>query len=196
MRIPAAAPEKSDQPGLVLSERQVRSLASPARHEVFATLLRLGPSSARELADALDQPADALYYHLRHLAKVGLVHEVGKRPTATRPEAVYEVTAKLLRVHPTRRDRRYLGAMRKLFAAALRTVSRRIDAALDDPDLERQGPHRRLTFRTQLVRLDDASLEAVNNKLDELSKLLGERTGDEGELYQVVTVATVVRRSN
>lgn len=180
---------------LVLSEAQLRSLGSPARHEVFATLLRIGPASVAELAEALGQPADGLYYHVRQMMGAGLVQDLGKRPAATRHEAVYAVTARLIRTHPTTRASGYLEALQQLFASTFRLLARRIGTALHDPALTRTGPSRQLTVRTQLVRLDDLALVELNRKLDAINRFLGSRSGaGGGTLYQVVLVATKVVR--
>jgi len=197
MSNPNPSPTTDIEPGMLLSVRQLRSLASPARNEVFSTLLRLGPASVREVAIALDKPADALYYHFKNLAAAGLVSDCGKRPGATRSESVYEVSARLLRIDPGDRTPRYLGAVRNLFDATLRLLGRRLGAALNDRSVRRAGPGRQLTFKTQLARLDDVALAELNRKLDDLSKFLAERSTPEGgELYQVVTAATLLRRGD
>ena len=183
------------QQATLLSEAQLHSLASAARREVFHTLGRIGPASVGEIAVALGQPADALYYHVRHLARAGLVAELGKRAASTRRESVYAVTTRLIRVDPSRRATRYLSAVRKLFESTLRSVARRIGAALDDPEVERSGPRRQVSLQTHLVRLDDVGLAELNRRIDGLSEFLAKRSlTDSGELYQVLTVTTTLRR--
>jgi DNA-binding transcriptional ArsR family regulator len=173
-----------------LDQDQLECLASGPRHEVFGTLLRLGPASVREVAEALGQPADALYFHIRRLLEVGLIENLGKRAATTRREKVYRVVSARLRSHPTTRDAGYLAALGRLFESLSRGLARRLKAALEVPALERQGPDRELTVRSLLVRLDGEALREVNRRLDELSEFLAEQARvDEGEPYQVFLAA-------
>ena len=55
--------------------RRLSALASPVRIELVGVLQTRGPSSIREMALALDRPADGLYHHVRILLKAGLLVE-------------------------------------------------------------------------------------------------------------------------
>ena len=63
------------------------------RFELLEAMRSLAPCSVRELALALDRPADSIYPHLRPLVRIGVVREVGERPGRTRPERVYDLAA-------------------------------------------------------------------------------------------------------
>ena len=68
-------------------------MMAPVRFELLEAMRTIAPCSARELALALDRPADALYPHLRVLLRIGVVQDVGERPGRTRPERVYDLAA-------------------------------------------------------------------------------------------------------
>jgi predicted ArsR family transcriptional regulator len=193
-RAPRERPDAADA-AITLDERQVACLATPLRHEIFMTLVSIGPASAGDVARALGRAPDGLYYHLHELVRVGLVLDLGKRPAATRPETIYDAVGHLIRTELAPRSPGYLNALKRLFASTLRSLSRRLDHALDDPSLRRSGPTRQLTLRTQLVRLDDVALAELNRRFDTLTEFVGNRSLDEGgELYQVLVAATTVER--
>src|SRR5690606_4460037 len=73
-------------------------------------LLRQGPRSAGELAEALGISGTAVRSHLVRLEERGLVTTVGSRPGTRRPEALYGVTPQAEQLFP------------KAYAAALSAV--------------------------------------------------------------------------
>jgi hypothetical protein len=72
---------------------QWAKMMAPVRFELLEAMRAIAPCSAREIALALDRPADALYPHLRALVRVGVVRDMGERPGRTRPERVYDLVA-------------------------------------------------------------------------------------------------------
>jgi DNA-binding transcriptional ArsR family regulator len=179
--------QRTTREEILLTEGQLRSLGSPVRNEIFATLLRFGPASVGEIAAAMGQPASGLYYHLRHLLRAGLVRDEGKRPAATRSESVYAVAAGSVRVDPETRAPGYLEALAKLFDSVLRRLSRRLRSALHEPEVRRSGPARQVTLRTYLVRLEEADLVELNRRFDDVGEFLASRADAErGRLQQVL----------
>src|SRR5512143_8280 len=75
---------------------QIAALASPIRQEILDALAGMPGSSVASIADALGRPADSLYYHLRALARVGLVVPAGRG--RARSEALYRTIAPNLRL--------------------------------------------------------------------------------------------------
>lgn len=63
---------------LRLDTRALRVLAHPLRSRLLSALRVDGPATATELAARLDTNTGATSYHLRKLAEVGLVVEVGE----------------------------------------------------------------------------------------------------------------------
>lgn len=65
---------------VVLTPEALRVLAHPLRARLLSALRRDGPATATELASALHTNTGATSYHLRKLADVGLVTEIGGQP--------------------------------------------------------------------------------------------------------------------
>jgi DNA-binding transcriptional ArsR family regulator len=60
----------------------IKGLSHPLRVQLFDKLSELGPMTASRLAELLGESSGATSYHLRQLAKHGLVQEVEGRGTA------------------------------------------------------------------------------------------------------------------
>ena len=58
-----------------MSTEVLKALANPIRRRVWAEIARLHYARAADLAQLLDVPANTLSFHLRVLAKAGLIHE-------------------------------------------------------------------------------------------------------------------------
>ena len=126
----------------VREARQIEALASGARQELVDALQTLGPCSIAELGAHLGRASDSLYYHVRLLARAGLVVERGSRRSGARDEALWDVPGRLaLDVEPrTARERRTL---LRLVSSALRLAERELRAALEGgAAVFRRGPAR------------------------------------------------------
>lgn len=77
-----------------LDSGQLRCLAHPLRSRLLSALRTYGPATASGLAQRLDTNSGATSYHLRELAKVGLVEEDEERGTARERwwRAAHEIT--------------------------------------------------------------------------------------------------------
>ncbi|MDE1565946.1 ArsR/SmtB family transcription factor [Actinotignum timonense] len=58
-----------------LNREQLRALSHPVRLSLLHTLSRLGHARAADLAEELELPANSMSYHLRILARGGLIRE-------------------------------------------------------------------------------------------------------------------------
>ncbi|WP_438856313.1 ArsR/SmtB family transcription factor [Agromyces sp. M3QZ16-3] len=76
-----AQPSSTRHPGIdhVLSTESLKSLAHPLRVQIYDELSTYGPFTASGLAERLGESSGATSYHLRQLAKAGLVQEVTGR---------------------------------------------------------------------------------------------------------------------
>jgi len=63
--------------------------ASPVRAEILSLFEAMGRATVRELAEAMDRPADGLYHHVHRLEAVGIIEEHGRRPAIRGSEVVY-----------------------------------------------------------------------------------------------------------
>jgi hypothetical protein len=68
-------------------------MMAPVRFEMLEAMRSLAPCSVREMALAIDRPADTLYPHLRQLLRIGVVLDAGERQGRTRTERVYDLAA-------------------------------------------------------------------------------------------------------
>lgn len=72
----------ADHPQRTLDLNSVKALSHPLRVLIYDKLSVLGPMTASMLAGELDESSGATSYHLRQLAKHGLVREVEGRGSA------------------------------------------------------------------------------------------------------------------
>lgn len=168
---------------------QVEALASPVRQEIVATMERLGPCAARELAARLGREPESLYYHLRKLVAVGLVREAGKRPVGRRSEAVFTLVARDIAVDPKSRSARFLEMVARSASALLRLTERSYVAALEDPASVRHGPRCNLQIRRHHARLSPRAIAEINRRLDDLSAYVLAHDDPKQERFYSVTVA-------
>ncbi|MCG3123117.1 MAG: hypothetical protein GIKADHBN_01526 [Phycisphaerales bacterium] len=93
------APQPDADAGLIRDPRQIRALISPVRQEIVDAIHAAGPLTISQLAGHLGRPADALYFHIRTLQRVGLLIQVGTVATGRRAGSLYDVCARPLRIH-------------------------------------------------------------------------------------------------
>lgn len=77
----------------VRDARALRALAHPLRLRLLSYLLTMGPRTARQCAEALDDTGANCSYHLRHLAGFGLVERVAQPRDADQRERPWRATA-------------------------------------------------------------------------------------------------------
>jgi DNA-binding transcriptional ArsR family regulator len=70
---------------------QIAALAAPLRASLLDLVERRGASAVRELAEQLGVQPDTLHYHVRRLVEIGLLEQVGTRPTKRHDEALYDL---------------------------------------------------------------------------------------------------------
>ena len=150
---------------------QIAALASPARVEILDVLASLGVSSVAAIAAALGRPADALYYHLRFLVRVGLVRHVGKGRGRRREQALYKTVAPRLSVAYDPEDPANTAAMTRTAAGLLRLGVRDFRVAFA-PGTVVSGPRRELWIGRVAARLSGADVERVNRLLKATSGVL------------------------
>lgn len=162
-------------------------MASPARMAILQRLDAEGPASIRELAERLGRPATALYHHLAHLQKHGLVRITEHRDTGRRPEAVYAAAS----AHLSSRDAvRTASGRRSLVRVATRVVAatlRAFASTATHAAARFEGPHRNCAVRHLAFRADDERLARINALIEEL-----EAAGLEGSTQGETLLLTVL----
>ena len=175
-------PTKASPTHPVTSAPQIRALASTVRQELIDALQALGQASVPELAQQLARPADALYYHVRALQRVGLLRQVGSRQQGRHVEAVYSTVApeQVLKLSYKTGATAENAALKQLVGGMLRVSGRAFSAALGDADCVTEGPHRELWAGRIQGWLTPAALTRANSLLQELGELFapGQRPAD------------------
>ncbi|SFN70307.1 winged helix-turn-helix domain-containing protein [Dokdonella immobilis] len=164
---------------------EIDLLASPTRIEIVDTLEALGRAvSVAELAGELGRPADGLYYHLRQLARGGLIEEE-TAPDGRRFRLRTESGARLsLRYRPgATANARAVG---RVAASVLRVAERDFKRALGDPGAVVEGPRRELWAARGKGWVGPDQLTEINRLLGRLMELLHQpRTPEHDTLIAV-----------
>ena len=165
-------------------------LASPTRQELVDTLDALGGEAAvAELASQLGRPVAGLYYHLQLMARAGLIEELAGAGSARR----YRVPPALrLRYRPgsTANAR----AVTQFAGGMLRIAQRDFAAAIRDPRVAVDGPHRMLWAARVKGWVGDAELTEINQLIARLAVLVSpERAAGRDRMIALTWLLAPVR---
>lgn len=166
---------------------QLRALASPLRQELLDVLESIGPCGIAELAAPLGRTADALYFHVRRLQKVGLVVEVERRRVDRHTVAIYDVPGRPLRIDRTKARPADLQAV---VAGILRLAMRDHRRGLTDPATVTTGQARNHWGGRARGWLDARQLAKANDLLERLVALL--RSGRPGRGREPIALSWVL----
>lgn len=159
---------------------QIRCLASPIRQEIVDAIAAGGPMSMSELARHLGRAADGLYFHVRALARVGLLVEQSSVRSGKRFAAVYDVPFRPLMIE---RSPRRAPSIARVIESALRLAGRDAGRALRNPKITTVGTKRELTAGRVKGWLTLDERKHVNVLLDEMLGILrSSRPGPDREL--------------
>lgn len=177
------------RPYLIRRRDQIAALESAVRQEIIDTIQAAGPRSAPEISALMGRPADALYYHLKRLVRVGLLVVRETRRTGRREEAVYDLAGHpLVLDYPVRPE----GAghpLSRLVRAMLRTAERDFRAAVGSEQARPDGDRRTLWAGRRHAWLSARDLERVNGLLDRLVEIMTRaRNPANGELCTLTLV--------
>ena len=159
----------------VRTAAQVRALSGPLPHRITAAMERLGPCTVREVAGAIDEPPESLYYHIRRLHRLGLLRERGRRRSGANEQAVYELPGRVIVYDPRNTSKDFLAALRRSAAALLRATDRMWQAALGHPATRRAGRRRNLMIQHHYARLNARDLAELNQRLEAIARFVHER---------------------
>ena len=178
-----------DRIHVIESPQQLRALASAARQEIVDVLSRLGTVSVAELAATLGRPADALYYHLRVLVRVGLVVEVVKERAAGRQEARYRTVAPELHLRYSAADRAKVRDTSAIVASMLRLGTRDFRRSLERGQVRLSGADRELWALRATGWLEERDIQSVNTKIQDLRDAVW-KPKNSGRLYGITILLT------
>ncbi|MCW4464749.1 helix-turn-helix domain-containing protein [Glutamicibacter sp. MNS18] len=162
------SPKEAD---ITLTTPMLRALANPLRRRIFDTLTALGSARAADLAQALDVAANKVSFHLRELAKAGMIGEApelarDKRDRVWRPTGEGFTTGE-----PTARsDQGPASAMNAYLNQVAHDEKRRLEAALRHAQ-RLYGPDAGKPAKAQL---SNSNLMLTEDEAHELLRRLGE----------------------
>lgn len=148
---------------------QVRALSSGVRQEILDAMESAGPCSIAELAETLGRSPDRLYFHVRRLAKVGLLNEVERRKNGRHVALVYDVPGRPMQMHTRRAGGR---GMKNIAGAMLRLAQRDYAKAIDSPQSVLDGEHRTLWAARSRGWLTEHEIARLNELLSEAASLV------------------------
>ncbi len=151
--------------------RQVRALRSPVRQEIVDAVAAEGPCTVAQLGAQLGRAPDALYYHIRSLARLGLLVERDTGGNGRRA-AILDVPARPMRIRYRPEDPAQARALQQLAGAMLRLTARDFRAGLASPDAVPEGPRRNLWAARAKGRLSPARLARLTALLSEAASIV------------------------
>lgn len=178
---------------VVRTPQQLAVLAAAARQEIVDVLAGMDTVSVAELAAALDRPADALYFHLRALARAGLVKQAGYRRRRGRKEALFRTVAPelFLEYRPQNESNRH--GVNAIVSSMFRLGIRDFRRAFEAGNAVVSGPQRELWALRKSARLSAAQVEGLNRSIKRVAAEFSPRNR-QGRLYAVTILLTPLER--
>lgn len=174
------APQRVDDP------RTLRALSHPLRLRLLAELASTSPQNVSMLAEAVDEPANSVSYHLSQLVAHGLARRVEGPSGATRRERWFEAASRTGYAIEIRDDApggtATVAAVR---AWALQQAADSFDRSVaNEPEARRRGlPFGNAVINAHLTDAEARELQAelsrLTTRLAELSRQQRDATPDE-----------------
>lgn len=174
---------------VIRSQKQMAVLTSAPRQEIVDILADAGTLSVAELAAVLGRPADALYFHLRALLRVGLVRQAGFRYRGRRKEALFRTIAPDLWLQYQPRHEPNRRAVTAVVSSMLRLGIRDFRRSFQRGDVIVSGRRRELWALRKAGHLSLADLAVVNRLIERLRSATSKPKGH-GRLYAVTVLLT------
>jgi DNA-binding transcriptional ArsR family regulator len=154
---------------------QIRVLSSGVRQEIVDTLAALGGEAAvGDLADQLGRPADGLYYHLRLLARHGLIEEMGMQGRKERRYRLAGQGSAPLRLAYRKGEDNNLPALAGFAQSLLQVAGRDFQQALDEDEAALEGPRRELWTARNKGWVSGEDLEEINRLIERINELVSQ----------------------
>lgn len=173
---------------------QLAALRAPTRQEIVDVLAPMGEASIADLAAALGRPADALYYHIRILQRVGLVVSTGERMAGGHKETLFQTIAPDLRLGYRPGKDGNSRNVSPIIASMLRMTNRDFSDAFSDSAVAVDGKRRELWAARVTGWLTEHQLESVNRYIAELRKETTKSSSMKGRLYALTLVLTPLNK--
>ena len=174
---------------------QIAALESAVRQEVIDTIQAAGPLSAGELSKLMGRPADALYYHLKRLVKVGLLALRSARRRGRRDESVYDLAGHPLVLDYPVSAKGQAHPLSGLVRSMLRTAEKDFRASVGTAPARPDGDRRNLWAGRRHAWLSTRDLERVNDLLDRLVAIMTQARNPAGGELCTLTLILAPRAS-
>lgn len=176
-------------PYLITRRDQVAALRSAVRQEIVDTIQAAGPRSVAEMAVLTGRPADALYYHIKRLMKVGLLVVSETRISGRRDEAVFDLVGHPLVLHYPVGGDAQKHPLVPLVRSMVRTAERDYRITVGTERARPEGPRRNLWAGRRHAWLSTRDLARVNRLLDQMVDVMTRaRNPAQGELCTLTLV--------
>ncbi|GAA4735672.1 helix-turn-helix domain-containing protein [Isoptericola chiayiensis] len=171
---------------LVQSPEELKAIAHPLRQKILMQLAVLEHARATDLAQAVGEPANSVSFHLRTLARAGMVVEAPELARDKR-DRVWRNVAESYRI-----DSSSPGATAQAMRPATAWLSDLVARASDGGPADADGRRRTLVLNNVLLTADEA--EQFGNELVELQERWTDRAlaaarehrGENREYYQLL----------
>ncbi len=173
--------------------KEIAAVVSPLRLEILDVLSGMGPSSVAEIAATLGRAPDSLYYHVKALARCGLVLGAGERRRGRHREALYETVAREMRLTYAPQSPANVRGVTRVAGSMLRLAQRDFRRALAAGDARVEGPSRELWAWRATGWLTASELKKLNAAIRSLN-LAASRPRGRGRLYAVTLVLVPLDR--
>ncbi len=175
----------------IQTAEQLRVIASPAAIEIIEALQTRGPATVAELGPRLGCKANSLHYHIRKLARVGLVRKVGARRSGARTQAVYDVSASRITAQTVPKNAQLRKLTTEAVASLLRLTARNFARACEHPGAVDTGKACNILANRHKAWLTRKELAKVNGHVDALRQIFAANSGTgRGRLCALTIVLT------
>lgn len=179
---PRAAPRKKGAaPYQVVKPAQLKAVVSPTRGTIYSMVAAFGPLSVRDIAELTGAAPSSLYYHVERLLAVGLLVEAGARQIAKKPEQLFDVPSRPMRMTEAIKDPRNGRYLKAIVSSICKQADRDFARARGAAHCRSSGASKNLGFARLVGRPDAVTLAKVNEHLGAIADLFAESAkGDAG----------------
>lgn len=142
--------------------------------DIYSGLSRHGAQTAAELARLVGRTRQNVYFHLAKLETAGLVRVVGERPANRKPESVYDLTTREVRLVATPEDPESMDRLVSLYQKLMRSTARAFGHASDAGVLEMDRERRDWIGFKVVARLTRAERLRVLELLREIDTIMNQ----------------------
>lgn len=168
-------PNRDDEAVELVDARALRAYAHPIRLRLVGLLRREGPLTATRAGELLDESSGTTSFHLRQLARYGLVEEAGGGPGRRKP---WRATAQFTQLPSAAAG----PELNEALSHVLASIARRYHELVMDWVTRRPHEPRRwqqaAPFSDYMLYVTPAELARLGTQIDELLRPYARRAGE------------------